>query len=574
MKDIQWQILNIYDEENLVEGVLQSLPAYLKVIFNIKANYTIKAYSPEGVTNGEIEGVSYHGFVELWRIPLFEKSGEWKLSIHLHDENQHDKKTTLAFNILPKLFENLSELEAEIESSRKEISIIWDDWLESFTTESPHVKATDQRKDFSKQSGLVVNEIQTSTEVMDDWMQTFAEKDLGMTEKDLRKEELEAYWSQINSELKIWQYIPHDLENNISKEFSIPILLIHGFSSDYTTWNSMAQYLWEGGFSNIFGMALYGDFYGLDRNCQHLDNVIKEVLKFTQIESIYLISHSFGGLVSRQFVKEYENRKRIQLLVTIAAPHYGIAKIFGRIMGSLKSRQLKKDAIDQEKLPYPTFEAYINHLEEKLESIQLTFTDEDLYILTMVNICGDKIYGGDGLFKAIEVPDMINFTVPSSHLSINKSKSTFNLIQSLMTGESVVYKITLIQVNPKLKSPPDLRFCMFIKPKTNPHYQRYPFQGFLQIEEKRLISQLPLIVFAYCKKEARNERLDIQIFDNENKKIAQKELFIGLGYKKEIGDVFEVETTLGYCFQFAVYSYKLHYKTKAAEKLEESGLWE
>jgi pimeloyl-ACP methyl ester carboxylesterase len=574
MKDIHWQILNIYDEENLVDGILQSLPAYLNITFNIKTDYAIKVYSPEGLISGEKKGVSYHGLTESWRITILEQPGDWKISIYMYNENQsiHDK-TVLEIKIPSTLFEGLTELEAEIESSRKEISIICDDWLESFVIkiqETTHTEELGYETDFSKPSGSLVKDSQSSVGILGDWMQSFDEKDL--IEKDLHEEQLETNWVQINSELKIWQYLPKELERRIPEEYSIPILLIHGFSSDYTTWNYMAQYLWEGGFRSLYGMTLLGDFYGLDRNCQHLDRVIHNLLELSQKESIYLLGHSFGGLVSRQYVKEYDN-KNVRLLVTIGSPHYGVAKIFSRLIGSLKKRQLKKDGIDREKLPYPTFEAFLNHLEEKLDSIQRVFTDSDLYLSTMVNICGNKIYGGDGLFKVIEVPDMINLTVNASHLSINKNKATYNLIESIMIGDSTVYKITLIQVNPTIKTPPDCKFYMFIKPRTNLQYQRYPFQGYLEIEDNNLKSQLPLIIFAYCKKEAQNELLDLQVFDNENRKIAQKALFIGLGYKGEVGDVFDVVLKIGYGFQFAVYSYKLHYKTEAAERLEESGLW-
>ncbi|MFX0181596.1 MAG: esterase/lipase family protein [Candidatus Hodarchaeota archaeon] len=572
MKEIHWQILNIYDEGNLVDGILQSLPAYLNVKFNIKTDYKIKVYSPEGVISGKKEGVSYHGFTDNWRIPLLEQPGEWKLGIYLYDENQSiHNKTVIEIVIPSNLFEDLSELGPEIESSRKEISIVCDDWLESFVTEiheTTHIENAEYGKFLPKPSESLVKETQTSIIVLGDWFQSFDEKDQEIIEKDFTTN-----WVKINSELKIWQYLPRELESRIPEEYSVPILLIHGFSSDYTTWNLMAQYLWEGGFRNLYGMTLYGDFYGLDKNCQHLDEVIRELLKLSQKESIYLIGHSFGGLVSRQYVKEYDN-KNVRLLVTIGSPHYGIAKIFSRLLGELKKRQLEKDAIDKEKLPFPTFEAYLNNLEEKLDSIQRVFTDSDLYLSTMVNICGNKIYGGDGLFKVIEVPDMINFTVSASHLSINKSKAIYNLIESIMTGDSIVYKITLIQVNPIIKSPPDCKFYIFIKPRANLHYQRYPFQGFLEIEENHLTSQLPLIIFVHCKKEAQNERLDLQVFDCENRKIAQKELFIGLGYKREIGDLFDVELKNGYGFQFGVYSYKLHYKIEAAEKMEESGLWE
>jgi len=557
MKDIQWQILDIYDEENLVDGVIQSLPAYLKVTFNIKANYTIKAYSPEGITSGETEGISYHGLADLWRIPFFEQSGEWKITIYLHDKDINDSTITLVMEIPQSLFQDLSELEAEIESSRNQISIVCDDWLESFTKDIHEISLSKEIK--REPLGSLVKEIKNSTEVMDDWMQTFDQSD-----KDTSEKELDANWLHLNSELKIWQYHNQDLNNQISEEFSIPILLVHGWNADHTTWNNLALYLWEGGIRNIFAMDLLADFYGLDKNCQYLDNVIREVEKFTKKESFYIISHSFGGLVSRQFVKEYDN-KGIRLLVTMGSPHYGIAKIFSRIFGTLKKRQLKKDGVDREKLPFPTLEAYLNNLDEKLNALQLTFNDSDLYLLTMVNICGDKIYGGDGLFKAIEVPDMINYTINASHLSINKSKATYNLIKGLMTGDSIVYKITLIQVNTIVKSPSDLQFYFLIKPKTNLNYQRYPFEEYLQTENEEFTCRLPKIIFSSCKKEAQNELLDIQILNNEHKKIAQKELFIGLGYKKEAGDLFEVESTEGYSFQFAVYSYRLHYKTKVVE---------
>jgi hypothetical protein len=192
---------------------------------------------------------------------------------------------------------------------------------------------------------------------------------------------------------------------------------------------------------------------------------------------------------------------------------------------------------------------------------QTIVTESDFYQQTMVNICGTLIRGGDGGFKLKNnlVPDMINLGVSAFHTSLNKHEDSYKIIRKIIYRKSVIYKIRLLYINP-IEEPKKGEYCLYIKPKNHKEYQRYPAKKFLKLTKKEpYIPQEPLIVYTSLNssKRARNERVEIQVRDKRNRVIATKDFVVAFGTKKPVSDHFQLETSLGYVFQFAVYSYKI-----------------
>jgi hypothetical protein len=58
-------------------------------------------------------------------------------------------------------------------------------------------------------------------------------------------------------------------------------------------------------------------------------------------------------------------------------------------------------------------------------------------------------------------------------------------------------------------------------------------------------------------KQASNERIEIQVRDTKSKIISKKDFIVPLGTEKPISDHFQLDSSIGYLLQFAVYSYKI-----------------
>ncbi|MFX1538850.1 MAG: esterase/lipase family protein, partial [Promethearchaeota archaeon] len=483
MRDFDYRVIDIYEEDNLIDGVLQHLPAYLTISFNVQAKYTFIAESPKGEITGHITGWARPGFINHWRLPILAPGGEWKVEIHLHyDDPIGMLLETILITVPSELFSHPSEKSPSIE----------DDYFA---------------------------EINVPTE-----------EEIQYVDVTSRLTELDAHWLQLDSDLKIWRYVHHDTESRLKEDRFFPILLVHGFTSSYTTWNWIVRYLWtDMGFRNIFGMALYDDKLGVEKNADHLEKVIDEVLNLTNHDSLYLISHSLGGLIGRYFVKMYDPRK-IRLLVTLGSPHMcGVPRFWGKIFALFKKAQLTGDELTL-------------HPSSKTRLTQTIFTEADLYILTMVNICGTKLRGGDGGFKAADnnVPDMVNLTVNYSHLSLHKNKEFFMIMRKLLLGESIIYKIRLLYVTTTRELAPKCRLYLRFKPRGKDNYQRYPYREYIQLNNERYVPEIPVIVFTYLRneKKAKIEHLEIQILSEEDEVVTQKNIIFGLGYKDKVSDLF------------------------------------
>ncbi len=504
MSDIEYQILDIYEGNNLENGILQNIPAFLTVSFERETNYTFIAKSPEGIITGKTSGSARPGFNHQWRLPDLEQPGNWTIEIHL-----------------------------QIESSGERIREIIPIHLPSKLLEYEEDSGEDY--DFAELSMPTQDEIQY----------------VDVTSKLV---ELDAHWLLIEPELQIWRYIYQDVESKLKEERFVPILLVHGFNSNYATWNWMVRYFWGDGFRNIFAMALYDDRLGVEKNTQHLEQVIDEVLNLTNGKSLYLIGHSLGGLVGRHYVKIY-NPKKIKLLITLGSPHLcGLSRIPRFVAFNIINRNAQQTQLELSM-----------HPQSSTAKLTQTISEADLYVLTMVNICGIKFRGGDTGFKLKDnlVPDMINLGVNYIHTSLHRNEDSYRIIRDLIFGNSIIYKVRLLYITPTKEPSKRTKFCLYIKPKDKKDYQRYPFKDFIQIGTKNepFIPQIPMIIFTYLRDEEniKTERLEIQIRKGKRKILIEDEIIIALGDKEEVSDHFSIDTGSGYLFQFAVYSYRLNY---------------
>ncbi|UCE13975.1 MAG: hypothetical protein JSV04_02065 [Candidatus Heimdallarchaeota archaeon] len=500
--EFDYRITDVYEADNLIEGELQNLPSYLTIQFNVEAEYTIIS-SLGGDITGDINGNARPGLKLQWRIPILEQ-GDLKIEIRLHNKSGRLIQEVIPMCVPVELFE--SSLQTDEESSEEE--------------------------NYYAELNLPTKE------------------EIKHVDVTSRLAELDAHWLQIDPELKIWRYIHQDTESRLKEGRFVPVLLVHGFNSDYSTWNWLVRYLWSDlGFRNIFGVALYDDRLGVEKNAVHMDKVIDEVLGISNHESLIFLGHSLGGLIGRYFVKKM-NPKKIKLLITLGSPHIcGLSKLWGKLFILIKNAQVTERDVTL-------------HPQSSLVTAQKIFTEADFYQQTMVNICGTKIRGGDGGFKFKNniVPDMINLPVNYTHLTLNKNEDTYNIIKKMVLGYSVIYKIRLLYVTSTIETPLKSKLHLLFKAKTEVNSQRYPIKDHIQLEEKEpYVPIVPLIVFTYLRNQAKTEQLEVKVCDEKHKILAHEKILFALGDKNQICDHFSLTTENGYTFQFAVYSYRLYY---------------
>jgi hypothetical protein len=458
--------------------------------------------SPNGQTAAKLGGKTRPGSKHHWRIPINEY-GDWKIVLQLQGEN--------SLKIIGDV------INIEVPEKVLDFSSLEEDCDNSYIAE-------------------LTNMIPTTDEIQ-------------YVDVTSRYVELNAHWLLINPELKLRRYIYQDTESNLNQGRFIPILLVHGFHSNHTTWNWIVRYLWADGFRNIFAADLYDDRLGVEKNAVKIVEVIDEILSLTNHESLYFIGHSLGGLIGRYIVKKFDPKK-IKFLVTQASPHIcGLSRLWGKFFILVKNAKITERDVTLR----PS---------SSVTETQKISTEADFYQQTMINICGTKIRGGDGSFKLKDnlVPDMVNLGVNYIHMSVNKNEDTYEILHNVLYGNSIIYKIRLLYITPTSKKPTRSKLYLCIKPKDKEQYQRYPVNDFIELKEiEPYIPEVPVIIFSYLRNNVEKEILEVQIINEKNKVIARNDFIFALGDQKQVVDHFKLDSGNGYSFQFAVYSYRLHY---------------
>ena len=504
MKNFDYKVINALEAINLSNRVLQSLPAYLSLVFHAQGSYSIKIDPPDGHNTNEIRGEASSGYHLHWRIPIYESPGIWTLTIQFkHNKSKQPEIEYLLIDVPSSLFKY------SVEDGEEE--------------------------------DLYLKELAKSMPTKDE---------IKYVDVTSRLKELDAHWLNLNPKLKLWRYIHDDTERKLDKERFLPILLVHGFHSSYTTWNWIVRYLWADGFRNIFAVNLYDDALGVEKNTEKIQEVIEEVLDLTKTKSLCFFGHSLGGFIGRYYVKKFDPTK-VKLLVTMASPHMcGLNRYWGKVF-----TLLKKDAILMER------DATLQP-SSSVKETQEIFTEADFYQQTMVNICGIKVRGGDGGFKLKDnlVPDMINLGVNAIHMSVNKVDESYKIIRNLLLGRSTIFKLRLLYITPSTKSPPKSHLYLLVRSSKGEEYQRYPFKDVFTLDKNEpYIPERPMIVYTQLdtRKKAKSRTLEIQIRNEDDKFLKQHKMIIPLGTQSPVSDQFQIDGGFGYIFQFAVYSYRI-----------------
>jgi len=120
-----------------------------------------------------------------------------------------------------------------------------------------------------------------------------------------------------------------------------PVVLVHGWGGSADTWSGLSGRLvgrsWINGGTVTSGsnVVFNADFYAVqfsnnrtltfDEQAIELAAIIAQVLGATGAERVILVTHSMGGLAARQYLEFHDPGQTVAALITVGAPHLGIA---------------------------------------------------------------------------------------------------------------------------------------------------------------------------------------------------------------------------------------------------------
>lgn len=118
-----------------------------------------------------------------------------------------------------------------------------------------------------------------------------------------------------------------------------PVIFLHGFTGDPHSFDPMTDWLSSGGrnkdggiveadqlghldgSANLFTLKLSRSFNGIEKNSEELKRTIEAVLKATGKAEVDIVVHSLGGLNTRDYLREAD--EKVKRFVMIGTPNHG-----------------------------------------------------------------------------------------------------------------------------------------------------------------------------------------------------------------------------------------------------------
>lgn len=103
-----------------------------------------------------------------------------------------------------------------------------------------------------------------------------------------------------------------------------PIVFVHGWNSDGSTWETMAdRFRADGRPADHLDQWTYNTAQSNATTAAQLSDEIKRVLRVTGATRVDVITHSMGGLPSRYYLKNLDGAAKVDAWVSLAGPNHG-----------------------------------------------------------------------------------------------------------------------------------------------------------------------------------------------------------------------------------------------------------
>ncbi|MFH8562117.1 esterase/lipase family protein [Streptomyces sp. NPDC017988] len=103
-----------------------------------------------------------------------------------------------------------------------------------------------------------------------------------------------------------------------------PVVFVHGFASDGSTWKDMAgRFRSDGWPVGRLHQWSYNPAQSNATTARQLARKIDRVLKATRARKVDLVTHSMGALSSRHYLKNHGGLAKVDAFVSLAGPNHG-----------------------------------------------------------------------------------------------------------------------------------------------------------------------------------------------------------------------------------------------------------
>jgi triacylglycerol esterase/lipase EstA (alpha/beta hydrolase family) len=101
-----------------------------------------------------------------------------------------------------------------------------------------------------------------------------------------------------------------------------PVVLLHGFLLNRTSWWWMGRRLAARGIGPLYGTSYFSP-QSVRSSARHLEGFIERVRAREGAERVDIVAHSLGGVVARYYIERLGGHARVGRLVTVGSPHRG-----------------------------------------------------------------------------------------------------------------------------------------------------------------------------------------------------------------------------------------------------------
>ena len=101
----------------------------------------------------------------------------------------------------------------------------------------------------------------------------------------------------------------------------IPVVFIHGMSGSPGDWETVIQNLDRDRFQPW--MLYYASGHEINRAAGYLDIAIEQLRITHGFDEIFIVAHSMGGLVAKEYIDRFDNGTKVRQLITLATPWDG-----------------------------------------------------------------------------------------------------------------------------------------------------------------------------------------------------------------------------------------------------------
>jgi triacylglycerol esterase/lipase EstA (alpha/beta hydrolase family) len=120
-----------------------------------------------------------------------------------------------------------------------------------------------------------------------------------------------------------------------------PVVLLHGFAMNRTSWAWLAPRLLKRGAGPLYGTTYFSP-QSVRRSAHHLRAFVERVIAREDAPRVDIVAHSLGGVVARYYIERLGGARRVARLVTIGSPHRGT--VLARLALVPSARDMRHDS--------------------------------------------------------------------------------------------------------------------------------------------------------------------------------------------------------------------------------------